>query len=155
MAWSRRNVPRKAGSLTANNDEGIADAMGEYGRRLGRAFQLIDDLLDYGGLTAVIGKSVGDDFRESKITLPVLVAFHAGDATAQAFWRRTIEMSEQTDADLAMALDLIARHGAIRATLERAALFVADAKRALGVFPNSALRQALLAVADFTVSRAR
>src|SRR5262245_13271467 len=103
----------KAGALTATNDESVADAMGEYGRRLGRAFQLVDDLLDYGGLTSVIGKSVGDDFREGKLTLPVLYAREAADARDKKFWDRVMGAArEQVDSDLPHAIHLIRSSGA-------------------------------------------
>ncbi len=122
---------------------------------LGIAFQLVDDALDYAADQAVLGKTVGDDFREGKITLPILTAHAAGDAAQRAFWQRTIEASEQTDADLDHALSLMARCGAIPATLARAAEFAALAKQNLDGFPDGAIRRALLAVADYTVSRAR
>ena len=122
---------------------------------LGIAFQLVDDALDYAADQAVLGKTVGDDFREGKITLPVLVAYQAGDAADRDFWRRTIEATEQNEADLDRALHLMRRCGAIRATLDRARGFAAAAKAALAPFPDSALRRALLDVADYTVSRAR
>jgi octaprenyl-diphosphate synthase len=123
--------------------------------KLGIAFQLVDDALDYAADQATLGKTVGDDFREGKITLPVLVAYQAADAEEQAFWRRTIEELDQHDDDLEEAMRLMVKCDAIRATLERAAWFVRQAKAALGVFPDSPLRQALLDVADFTVRRAR
>ena len=103
----------------------------------------------------MLGKSVGDDFREGKITLPVLVAYAAGNETDRVFWRRTIEASEQTDADLDHAMRLIDQTEAIRATLDRAAVFADAAKSALSVFAPSAFRDSLMAVADFTVSRVR
>lgn len=129
-------------------------ALAEYGASLGIAFQLVDDALDYAADQAQLGKTVGDDFREGKITLPVLVAYHAGDETERRFWQRTIEASEQSEMDLDHAMDLMARHGAIQATLQRARDFVEVAKAALSVFPDSAFHRSLLAVADYTVSRA-
>ena len=145
----------EVGAVVAARPERDAAALAEYGLNLGIAFQLVDDALDYAADQAVLGKTVGDDFREGKITLPVLVAYQAGDADDRAFWRRTIEASEQTEADLDRALDLMARCGAIGATLERAAGFAGAAKAALAVFPDGALRRALMDVADYTVSRAR
>ena len=103
----------------------------------------------------MLGKNVGDDFREGKITLPVLLAYQAGDTADRDFWRRTIEATEQDEADLDRALHLMESCSAIRATLDRAAGFIAAAKVALAPFPDSALRGALLGVADYTVSRAR
>ena len=115
----------------------------------------MDDALDYAADQATLGKTVGDDFREGKITLPVLAAYQAGDAADRAFWHRTIEHSEQQPADLDHAMALIARHGAIPITLARATCFAGAAKAALGVFPDSPIRRALIDVADYTVSRAR
>ncbi len=130
-------------------------ALAEYGMKLGIAFQLVDDALDYAADQATLGKTVGDDFREGKITLPVLVAYQAGSPEERSFWERTIELSEQQDADLDTAMRLIDRHDAIGATLRRASRFAEEAKTALALFPDNPMRQAMMAVADYTVSRAR
>ncbi len=90
--------------MVANRPEREETALAEYGLGLGIAFQLVDDALDYAADQARLGKTVGDDFREGKITLPVLVAYAAGDARERAFWQRTIEACEQTEADLEQAL---------------------------------------------------
>ncbi len=145
----------QVGAVIADRPAAEGQALADYGMALGIAFQLVDDALDYAADEAVLGKTVGDDFREGKVTLPVLVAYHAGDAEERAFWERTIEASEQTDADMAHALHLVAARGAIQATLRRAAEYAADAKRAVAIFPDSPVRQSLMAVADFTVSRVR
>jgi octaprenyl-diphosphate synthase len=145
----------QVGAVVAERPPAEERALADYGANLGMAFQLVDDALDYAADQAVLGKTVGDDFREGKITLPVLTAYASGDPAERAFWRRTIEANEQTEADLDHALHLMARHGAIRATLGRAADFAAAAKSALVVFPASRLRHTLAAVADFTVSRGR
>ena len=145
----------EVGAVIADRPAVEARALSSYGMSLGIAFQLVDDALDYAADQAVLGKTVGDDFREGKVTLPVLAAYHAGDAAERAFWQRTIEASDQTDADLSHALRLVAERGAIDATLRRAAGFAAEAKQALEIFPDSAVRQSLLAVADYTVSRVR
>ena len=113
----------------------------------------MDDALDYAGQGAALGKTVGDDFREGKVTLPVLLAFHAADPDERAFWVRTIETGEQVDSDLEQAVALMARQGAIAATLDRAAEFAGRAKAALSVFADSPIKQTLAAVADYTVSR--
>lgn len=144
----------QVGAVVADRPEAEETALAEYGTNLGMAFQLVDDALDYAADQAVLGKTVGDDFREGKITLPVLNAYRAGDEAERSFWRRTIEASEQTEEDLARALELMERRGSIRATLDQAASFVTAAKAALAVFPQSAFRQGLLDVADYTVSRA-
>ena len=138
-------------AMPARDEQALAD----YGSAIGMAFQLVDDALDYAADQRELGKTIGDDFREGKITLPVLAAYHAGTEEDRIFWRRTIEASEQTDDDLDHALVLMARTGAIDITLRRAAIYAADAKAALSVFPPSTVRDCLLAVADYTVNRAR
>jgi octaprenyl-diphosphate synthase len=143
------------GAVVADRPADEEQALADYGMNLGIAFQLVDDALDYAADQQTLGKTVGDDFREGKITLPVLAAFAAGDEAGQAFWRRTIEASEQTEADLEVAMRLIERHDAIAVTLARAAGFAADAKASLAPFPDTPIRRCLMAVADFTVSRAR
>ncbi len=145
----------QVGAVVADRPLPEEDALSDYGMKLGIAFQLVDDALDYAADQATLGKTVGDDFREGKITLPVLVAYHLGDATERTFWERTIEQSEQTDDDLETAMRLMANHDAIGATLLRAARFADEAKTALSLFPESPIRSALMAVADYTVSRAR
>ena len=144
----------QVGAVVADRPEAEERALAEYGSNLGMAFQLVDDALDYAADQAKLGKTVGDDFREGKVTLPVLAAVAAGSEADRAFWRRTIEESEQAEADLDHALALIEQTGAIRTTLDRAEGFAASAKEALAIFPATAFREALLAVADFTVSRA-
>lgn len=145
----------QVGAVVADRPAVEEGALAAYGGNLGIAFQLVDDALDYAADQAKLGKTVGDDFREGKITLPVLHAYACGDAAERAFWQRTIEASEQTDADLDHALALMERHGAIAVTIDRAAVFAATAKAALDVFPDSEIRRSLIAVADYTVRRAR
>ncbi len=145
----------EVGAIVADRPAAERRALAEYGGNLGIAFQLVDDALDYAADQATLGKTVGDDFREGKVTLPVLAAYAAGDPGQREFWRRTIERSEQRDADLDHALDLMARCGAIGATIDRAARFVHAAQTALSGFPSGPYRDALLQVADYTVSRAR
>jgi octaprenyl-diphosphate synthase len=144
----------RIGGVVADRPEDEQRALSEYGMNLGIAFQLVDDALDYAADQATLGKTVGDDFREGKVTLPVLAAYAGGDEGERAFWRRTIEATEQTEADLDHALRLMARRGAIRATFDRAATFAAAAKTSLAAFPASRLRDSLSDVADYTVHRA-
>jgi octaprenyl-diphosphate synthase len=145
----------RAGAFTATADDGVAEAMGEYGRRFGRAFQLVDDLLDYGGLTSVIGKSVGDDFREGKRTLPVLYAREAGDARDRAFWDRVMGAGrEQHESDLAHAIHLIRSTGAADRTLEAARVEAAAAQAALAQAARGAFSDELAGLADYCVNRA-
>ena len=143
------------GGVVADRPDADCRALAAFGDHLGIAFQLVDDALDYSADQATLGKTVGDDFREGKITLPVLAAFHAADGDDRDFWIRTIEATDQQPGDLDRAMVLIERTDAIRVTLDRAADFAASAKQQLDIFPPSALRDALNDVADFTVSRAR
>jgi octaprenyl-diphosphate synthase len=145
----------QVGAVVADRPEAQEAALAEYGMNVGIGFQLVDDALDYAADEVKLGKTVGDDFREGKITLPVLVAYAAGDDGERRFWRRTIEQSEQNADDLVHAVELIARHQAIRATLERATRSAAEAKAKLSVFPDSPIKACLLRVADYTVNRAR
>jgi octaprenyl-diphosphate synthase len=145
----------EVGAVVADRSRDEAAALAEFGMNLGIAFQLVDDALDYAADPSVLGKAIGDDFREGKMTLPVLLAYQSGDAAEREFWQRTIEATEQSDADLDRALHIMRHRGAIDATLERARGFSAAAKRTLGAFPESPLRRALSDVADYTVSRGR
>jgi octaprenyl-diphosphate synthase len=145
----------EVGAVVAARPEAEQSALAAYGMNVGIAFQLVDDALDYAADQAKLGKTVGDDFREGKVTMPVLVAYAAGDEAERAFWRRTVEQSEQAEGDLTHAMALIARRGAIAATLDRAARSAAAARSCLAVFPESPIRAALLAVADYTVNRLR
>ncbi len=129
-------------------------ALRSYGKMLGIAFQLVDDALDYSGDTVKLGKAVGDDFREGKITLPVILAYRRGDETERAFWSRTIADGEIADGDLEHALQLMATHHTIEATLERARHYGTMAKDALAIFPPGDAKTALLDVVDFCTSRA-
>ncbi len=125
-----------------------------FGMNLGIAFQLVDDALDYGGSQAKLGKNVGDDFREGKITLPVLLAFRRGDAEERAFWKRCLETGETTDENLAHAVGLLTKHRALADTIERARHYGAMAKDALALFPASHAKDALAEAVDFCISRA-
>jgi len=145
----------EAGALSANGDATHqAAALAAYGKNLGLAFQIIDDALDYGGTTSVIGKSVGDDFREGKTTLPVIIARRRGSAEDQAFWDRALTIDTQEEGDLAHAIYLIRSTGAADATVTEARAYADLAKAALRDLPKSDWTQALSDLADFCVSRA-
>ena len=144
----------QVGGIVAGRPAEEVAALERYGVNIGMAFQLVDDALDYSADQLTLGKTVGDDFREGKITLPVLAAYEASSEDEREFWSRTIERSEQVDDDLEHALALMQGRGALAKTLERARRFANDAQQALAVFPAGDLRQCLLDVADFTVSRA-
>jgi octaprenyl-diphosphate synthase len=125
-----------------------------YGANLGIAFQLIDDALDYGGSSAKLGKNVGDDFREGKITLPVVLSFRRGAAQEREFWRRTLEKGEVVDGDLEIALATMKKHRALEDTIERARHYGAMARDALELFAPSPWKHALRDAVEFAISRA-
>ncbi len=143
----------EAGAVCAGAVAAEAAALREYGLNLGLAFQLVDDALDYGGLTETLGKNAGDDFREGKATLPLLIAIDRAGPREAAFWERAIGRGEQTDGDFCRARELIVGAGALEATLDLASDYADAARAALGVFPYSEWRTALEALADFAVSR--
>ena len=143
----------EVGASVAGANEQAQEALRLFGLNLGIAFQLVDDALDYHADQAKLGKTVGDDFAEGKITLPVLLAYGAGDADQQAFWRRTIEQREQAEGDLAQAQAFIAQHDAIAITLAKAQEFADQAKAQLDGFANRELAGQMCDVVDFAVSR--
>jgi len=144
----------RIGAVVADRPKEEEDALAAYGLNLGIAFQLIDDALDYSAKEAELGKTVGDDFREGKITLPVIHAFHAGDEEEKTFWRRTLEKLEQTDADLEHAVGLLRKHGSLDVTVARAREYGDRARAALSIFPDRPIRQAMFDAIDFCVDRA-
>ncbi|WP_424989845.1 polyprenyl synthetase family protein [Fluviibacterium sp. S390] len=143
----------EVGGVIAGADEAIVRDLHTYGDALGMAFQIVDDLLDYGGSTATIGKNVGDDFRERKLTLPVIKAVAKADDEERAFWRRVIEKGDQRDGDLDHALSLLDKHGAMAAARDDALAWAATAKAALAQVPQTALREMLEDLADYVVAR--
>ena len=144
----------EVGPILANRPKPEIAACRAYGTNLGIAFQLIDDALDYGGSSTALGKNVGDDFREGKITLPVVLSFRRGNEADRAFWKRTLEDATIEENDLATAIAIMRRHGAIDDTVERARHYGAMARDALELFPSSPWKQALLEVVDFCIARA-
>jgi len=128
-------------------------ALDDYGRNLGIAFQLVDDALDYDSNAAEMGKARGDDFREGKMTLPVILAYARGDEEERRFWRAAIGGHRTSDEDLAHAVALIRRNDALEATRERARHFVQRAVDALAIFPAGRAREAMVEAAQFAVSR--
>ncbi len=143
----------RVGAIVAERPKAEADALESYGMNLGIAFQLVDDALDYAARQAELGKTVGDDFREGKITLPVILAFMRGSEEERRFWRRTLEEGQQDETDLAEAVRLIEKHGTIADTLARARHYGAIARDALGLFPDHPVKRALAEAIDFAIER--
>jgi octaprenyl-diphosphate synthase len=144
----------RLGAVVAGRPAADEEALARYGEALGIAFQLVDDALDYSAQQTLLGKTVGDDFRDGKITLPVILAMQRGDADDRAFLRRTLERGEQQEGDLERAMALFERTRALADTIRRAERFGAEARRNLARFPASPVRQALLDLVDFCIARA-
>jgi len=144
----------EAGAVGIGADEKTTSAVRSFGLNLGLAFQLADDALDYGGSSEALGKNAGDDFREGKVTLPLLLAVARTRGREDAFWERTINKGERTEDDFRRARELIVGTGALASTLDAADEYADAAKAALAVLPVSPWRDALAGLADFAVSRA-
>ncbi|MGI6851350.1 polyprenyl synthetase family protein [Mesorhizobium sp. 1B3] len=143
----------EVGPVIAKAGRADRAALRSYGMNLGLAFQLIDDALDYGGSSKDLGKNVGDDFREGKVTLPVILSYRRGSAAERGFWKAAIEDNATDDAALEKAVGLMKRHGAIADTIGRARHFGEIARDALAPLDASPQKVALLDVIDFCISR--
>ena len=143
----------EVGGVIAGAPEDQVSALFEYGDALGIAFQIVDDLLDLDGDVAATGKNIGDDFRERKLTLPLIKAVAKADAEERAFWERTIEKGQQADGDLETALRLVRDHGALDDTRVEALAWAAKAKEALTALPDHEIRDMLTDLADYVVAR--
>ncbi len=144
----------RIGAVVADRPKAEEEALESYGRNLGIAFQLVDDVLDFSAKQATLGKTVGDDFREGKITLPIILAYRRGDDAERTFWDRTLEQLDQKDGDLENAMRLLEKHGALADTIDRARHYGAMARDALGIFSPSEEKLALVDVVDFCIERA-
>ena len=133
--------------------EAQEQALEDYGRNLGVAFQLVDDALDYDADAAQMGKDRGDDFREGKMTLPVILAYSRGTEEERKFWQMAIAGHRASEADLAEAIHLIGKHDAVETTRERARHFADRAIDAISIFPDSKARAAMAEAAQFAVAR--
>ncbi|MCE8544791.1 polyprenyl synthetase family protein [Ruegeria pomeroyi] len=143
----------EVGGVIAGVPEAQVKALFDYGDALGIAFQIADDLLDYQGDAKATGKNVGDDFRERKLTLPVIKAVAQATDEERAFWVRTIEKGKQTEGDLGQALALMEKYGTLEATRADARTWAAKARAALEVLPNHEIRAMLSDLADYVVAR--
>ena len=143
----------RLGAVVADKPKMDEEGLEAFGLNLGIAFQLIDDVLDYSAKQATLGKTVGDDFREGKITLPVILAFRRGNDTERVFWRRTLGDLEQSEDDLAHAIQLMDKHGALDDSVDRARHYGAIARDSLGIFPDSEIKTAMSSLIDFCIER--
>ena len=143
----------EVGPIIAGAEKPVRDAFRSYGMNLGVAFQLVDDALDYGGSKASLGKNTGDDFREGKITLPVLLCYRRGNEEDRAFWKDAMENGTSDDTALLHANELMEKYNAIADTIVRARHYGQIARDALAPLPASPQKDALLDVVEFCISR--
>jgi len=143
----------EVGGVIADQPQDVVRALATYGDGLGVAFQMADDLLDWGGSDGVIGKNTGDDFRERKLTLPVIRAVARANATERAFWVRTIEKGDQRDGDLEQAMELLKSHGTLEETRAEAMDWSARSRTALAALPEHPLRDMMGDLAEYVVAR--
>ena len=144
----------RVGAVIAERPRIEQEALDNYGMNLGIAFQLVDDMLDYAADQKTLGKTVGDDFAEGKVTLPAVLAYRRGDEEQRAFWRRTLGEMDQRDGDLEHAMTLMVQHNALSDTIERARHYGAMARDALAIFPDRPEKKAMLGLVDFAIERA-
>ncbi|OIQ87261.1 octaprenyl-diphosphate synthase [mine drainage metagenome] len=146
----------RIGAVVADRPAAEEEALDRYGMNLGVAFQLIDDVLDYSAQQEKLGKSIGDDFREGKITLPVILAFQRGNGEERAFWRRTLEDLDQAEdgSDLARALELMEKHNTLADSIGRARQYGDAAIADLALFPDSPAKTAMEDIIEFCIERA-
>lgn len=143
----------RIGAVVADRPKIEEEALAAYGTNLGVAFQLVDDALDYSARQAELGKTIGDDFSEGKITLPVILAFRRGNEEEKSFWKRCLEELEQRPEDLDRAQSLIRQHSSLEDTMKRARHYAALARDSLDLFNDCEAKQALKSVIDFCIER--
>lgn len=143
----------EVGPVIAEQDDVTIKALRDYGMNLGMAFQIIDDVLDYKADRAKLGKDLGDDFREGKMTAPVILAIEKADESEREFWQRTLGDKNQNEGDLQTAQDLIAKHGSIPKGMDLAQIYGNKAIKNLSSLPASPLKQTLIDLVSFTITR--
>ncbi len=141
------------GAVIAGKDKKTAQALFDYGQHLGMAFQIVDDVLDYSAKQEQLGKTIGEDFREGKITLPVILAYRASDNEEKSFWKRSLAEGIQHRDDLKTALEIMAKYNILDRSMQEAGAYVEKGKDALSIFPDSAEKQALIEIIEFSLNR--
>ena len=142
----------EVGGVIAGGAASQVQALSTFGDALGISFQIVDDLLDYGG-TVAMGKNIGDDFRERKLTLPLIKAVARADPSERVFWERVIEKGRQEDGDLEHALELLGKHGALQSARSDALAWAGLAKNALEILPDGPIRGMLFDLTEYVVAR--
>jgi octaprenyl-diphosphate synthase len=139
--------------VIARSSQEAQSAAHDYGLNLGIAFQIADDALDYVADQDKLGKTIGDDFREGKLTAPILIALQDANAEEQAFWKRTLSLNEQTGDDLNIALDILSRHNAIKRSLTLAESYGEKAIAAINTAPDHPVKSHLIDLVNYAIHR--
>ncbi len=143
----------EVGPVLSQKDQNTVTALREYGMRLGTAFQIIDDVLDYMADQKKLGKEIGDDFKEGKMTAPVIFALQNANEKEKNFWKRTLAHKDQNEKDLDVAIEIIERHQALDKTIALAKDYAQNAQNALSLLPDSQMKALLCDLSDFTITR--
>ncbi|MBF0158688.1 MAG: polyprenyl synthetase family protein [Magnetococcales bacterium] len=141
------------GAVLSQRSAAEQQQLARYGLLLGTAYQVVDDALDYSTTRETLGKTIGDDFQEGKITLPLIHAYSQGSEQERTFWRQSIEQNQKTADSLARAIELIRSRGSLHYAMERAKQLTQQAQQALAIFPDSPEKEALWLLAGFAVDR--
>lgn len=149
------SVCARLGSILATSDEAIETQMGEFGWNLGIAFQLVDDILDFTSREKILGKPVGNDLREGKVTLPLIYALKDATAEERSLIETVLADGNYERVPFLRVVQLLHRHNGVDRAMERAQSFTEKARAALGAFPDSPCQRALLAVTDLITGRDR
>ncbi|MDP6603723.1 MAG: polyprenyl synthetase family protein [Rhodospirillales bacterium] len=144
----------RIGAVVADRPAVEESALEAYGLNLGIAFQLIDDVLDYSAKQATLGKTVGEDFADGNITLPVILAFRRAGGSERDFWRRTLQNRDQRDGDLEEAIEMMEKHDALVDSVARARHYGSIARDTMGIFADGPEKRALVELIDFCIERA-
>jgi len=143
----------EVGGVISNKSEAECAALRDYGMNLGIAFQIADDVLDYSQDAKLLGKNVGDDFKDRKVTLPLIIAYKQANEIERGFWERVIDENHQEEGDLEDAISLIKKHNALEKSMQKAMDYADSARKSMDIFPDSDIKPALLSVLDFAVQR--
>lgn len=143
----------RLGPVLANLETSYKDALEKYGLYLGTAFQLVDDVLDYKADDPLLGKKIGNDFKEGKVTLPIIIAYKDADFKEKLFWKRTFEEGKQDVSDLEEAIEYFHKHNAFDKTIEKAKSYQEKALKTLEYFTRSPIQDALIKLTHFVVNR--
>ncbi len=144
----------RIGAVVADKSQEYETSLHRFGTNLGIAFQLIDDVLDYSAKQADLGKSIGDDFKEGKVTLPIILAWAKADDNERQFWTRTIGKLDQKDGDQCHAMNLMIKHDTLNQTTTKAKYYGQMAQESLDIFPDSDIKETLIELVDFCIRRA-